>query len=95
MIAFGVQLLMALAGASLGLRITSVLIPGVNAVVRLVAALLIGAALVVMTFQISDAYGVHDLGLGLLLSLAPVGVYDLIKWWIRWQRSERSTTLKR
>jgi hypothetical protein len=83
MIAIGVQLMLALAAASLGLRVTSVLIPRINAVVRLIASLLIGAALVVMTFQISDAYHVHDLGLGLLLSLSPVGIYDLAKWWIR------------
>jgi hypothetical protein len=38
--------------------------------------------------QISDRYQVHDLGLGLLVSLAPVGVYDLVKWWLRRKRRE-------
>ena len=27
---------------------------------------------------------VFELGLGLLLSLSPVGVFDLVKWWFRW-----------
>ena len=42
-----------------------------------------GSALVVGLMQVSDAYDTHDLGLGLLMSLAPVGVYDLAKWWFR------------
>lgn len=94
MIVFGVQVLMALAAATLGLRTTSVLVPRINPIVRLIASLIIGAALVVLTMQICDRYGVHDLGLGLLLSLAPVGIYDLAKWWIRWQSSAQSITPK-
>lgn len=95
MIDFGVRALLALAAASLGLRTTSVLVPGIHPIARLLAALLIGAALAVVTIQVSDRYAVHDLGLGLLISMAPVGVYDLMKWWIRWQTSARSVTPKR
>lgn len=84
---FLVRLALALAGASLGLRITSVLIgPRLNKYARLIASLIIGAALVVAVMQVSDGYQLHDLGLGLLVSLAPVGVYDLTKWWLRSRR---------
>ena len=74
-------LLLALAAASLGLRTTSVLIPRVNPYLRLACSIVIGAALVVGSLRVSDSYLVHDLGLGLLVSLAPVGIYDLVKWW--------------
>ena len=81
---FLVRLALALAGASLGLRITSVLIgPRLNKYLRLIASLIIGAAIVVAVMRVSDSYQLHDLGLGLLVSLAPVGVYDLAKWWLR------------
>lgn len=81
-----IEVLLALAAASLGLRTTSVLIPRVQPLLRLLVSMVIGAALVVLTLQVSDRYLVHDLGLGLLLSLSPVGVFDLAKWWFRWQR---------
>ena len=79
----GIGVLLALAAASLGLRTTSVLMPRVYPLVRLIASLAIGAVFVAVTLQISDRYQVHDLGLGLLVSLAPVGVFDLLKWWFR------------
>jgi len=81
-----IGVLLALAAASLGLRTTSVLIPSVHPLLRLLVSLVIGAALTVLTLRISDRYLVHDLGLGLLLSLAPVGIFDLAKWWFRWSR---------
>lgn len=83
MIVLGVRVLLALAAATLGLRTTSLLVPRINPIVRLIASLVIGTIFVIVTLQICDSYQVHDLGLGLLLSLAPVGVYDLAKWWIR------------
>ena len=77
-----------LAAASLGLRFISLLIgERVNAYLRLLMALVIGTALVVLSMRICDSYQVHDLGLGLLVSLAPVGVYDLAKWWLRSRRA--------
>ena len=47
---------------------------------------LVGTILVLATLQICDRYRVHDLGLGLLISLAPVGIFDLAKWWFRRNR---------
>ena len=81
LIAVGV--LLALAALSLGLRATSLLLPRVNAFVRLAISAIAGTILVLATLRLCDRYQVHDLGLGLLLSLAPVGVFDLLKWWYR------------
>ena len=78
-----VGILLALAAMSLGLRTTWLLLPRAGALVRLIAAAVVGTILTMATLQICDRYGVHDLGLGLLLSLAPVGVFDLLKWWYR------------
>jgi hypothetical protein len=78
--------LLALAAVSLGLRTTSLLIPRVHPLARLAASGIIGTILVAATLQICNRYHVRDLGLGLLVSLAPVGVYDLAKWWFRRQR---------
>jgi hypothetical protein len=75
--------LLVLAALALGLRTTSLLIPRVHPLVRLFASVIIGGALVVASLRISESYQVYDLGLGLLLSLSPVGVFDLSKWWFR------------
>ncbi len=83
MIELLVGALLALAAVSLGLRTTSVLIPRVHPLVRLLVSIIIGIVFVLVTLQISDRYQVHDLGLGLLVSMAPVGIYDLAKWWYR------------
>jgi len=79
--------LLALAAVSLGLRTTALLMPVTQANVRLIASSVIGMILVTATLQICDRYQVHDLGLGLLLSLSPVGVYDLAKWWLHRRRT--------
>jgi len=73
--------LIALAALSLGLRTTGLLMPRVNPLLRLAVSSVIGAILVMATLQICDRYRVHDLGLGLLVSLSPVGIYDLTRWW--------------
>lgn len=86
MIEFFVGALLGLAAVSLGLRATSVLIPRVHPLLRLAVSTIIGLAVVMVTLQVSDRYYVHDLGLGLLVSLSPVGLYDLAKWWFRWRR---------
>jgi hypothetical protein len=84
---FAVYLLLALAGASLGLRTTSVLLDArVHPLARFAVSVVIGAALVLATLEICDSYHVLDLGVGLLLSLSPVGVFDVAKWWFRWRR---------
>lgn len=73
-----------LAAACLGLRIVSLLMAArFNAYLRLLMAILIGTAIVVYSLRLCDQYQVHDMGLGLFVSLAPVGVYDLMKWWLR------------
>jgi hypothetical protein len=81
-----VGVLLALAAVSLGLRVTSLLTPRLHPLVRLAVSSAIGAILVLATLQICDRYRVYDLGLGLLLSLSPVGVYDLARWWFRRKR---------
>ncbi|HUQ87586.1 MAG TPA: hypothetical protein VM096_08515 [Vicinamibacterales bacterium] len=78
--------LLALAALSLGLRATWLLTPRVHPLLRLAIASVIGTILVLATLQICDRYGVYDLGLGLLVSLFPVGVFDLAKWWFRRKR---------
>lgn len=82
-----VGILLALAAVSLGLRTTALLMPVVHANVRLIASSVIGTIFVAAALQICDRYLVHDLGLGLLVSLSPVGVYDLAKWWLHRRRS--------
>ena len=81
-----VGILLALAAVSLGLRTTALLMPVVQANVRLIASSVIGTILVAAALQICDRYRVHDLGLGLLVSLSPVGAYDLAKWWFHRRR---------
>jgi hypothetical protein len=78
-----IGVLLALAAVSLGLRTTALLIPRVRPLVRLVASAIAGTILVLAALRLCDRYGVHDLGLGLLLSLSPVGLFDLGKWWFR------------
>ncbi len=79
--------LVALAAISLGLRATSVWAgPAVHPLVRLAMSIVVGALLTGATLQLCESYGVFELGLGLFLSLSPVGVFDLAKWWFRWRR---------
>jgi hypothetical protein len=81
--------LVALAAISLGLRTTSVWAsPAVPPLARLAMSMVVGALLTGALLQLCESYGVFELGLGLLLSLSPVGVFDLLKWWFRW-RSRR------
>jgi hypothetical protein len=82
-----VGVLLALAALSLGLRTTALVMPRAHALLRLAASSVIGTILVLATLQICDRYRVHDLGLGLLLSISPVGLFDLAKWW--YQRKRR------
>ena len=78
--------LVALAAISLGLRTTSVLLgPWVHPVGRLLLAMAAGTLITLVLLELTESYGVFELGLGLLLSLSPVGVFDLLKWWFRWR----------
>lgn len=77
-------LLVTLAGLSLGLRTTSVLIESqAHPLDRLALSILAGALWTALVFEVSNSYRVFDFGLGLMLSLSPVGLFDLTKWWFR------------
>ena len=76
--------LLMLAALSLGLRTTSVLIsPTVNPFLRLALSLLIGGVMTMALLELCRSYGVFELGLGLLISLSPVGLFDVVKWCFR------------
>lgn len=77
--------LLILAAVSLGLRATSMLRPRVHPLVRLFLALTAGALLSGAFLQLCDSYRVFEFGLGLLISLSPVGLFDLVKWWFLWR----------
>jgi hypothetical protein len=78
--------LLILSAVSLGLRTTSFLIARVHPVVRLLVGVLTGVLLSAAFLQFCDSYRVFEFGLGLLISLSPVGLFDLTKWWFRWNR---------
>ena len=80
-----VGVLLALTALSLGLRTTALLMSRANPLLRLAVSSVIGTILVLATLQICDRYRVYDLGLGLLLSLSPVGVFDVVKWRYRFR----------
>ncbi len=86
MIALLQSALLALAALSLGLRATSTLAQRIHPIVRLAAGFVIGSILVMAGMQLAMRNQLHDLGLGLFLSLSPVGVFDLMKWWYRWRK---------
>ena len=78
--------LVALAAISLGLRATSVWAGrSVHPLARLAMSIVVGALLTGALLQLCESYGVFELGLGLMLSLSPVGVFDLLKWWFTWR----------
>jgi hypothetical protein len=79
--------LLVLAALSLGLRTTSVLLsPRLHPIVRLVLSLVIGGIMTMALLELCRSYHVFELGLGLLASLSPIGVFDLAKWWFTWNR---------
>jgi len=78
--------LLVLAAMSLGLRMTALWFDArVHPVVRLTVSLAAGGLITLVILEACDSYRVFEFGLGLLLSLSPVGVFDLAKWWYRWQ----------
>lgn len=77
--------LLVLAALSLGLRTTSVLVgPYVHPLIRLLLSLLIGGIMTLALLELCRSYHVFELGLGLMVSLSPVGVFDTAKWWFTW-----------
>ena len=86
--------LVALAGLSLGLRTTSVLAPpAMHPLDRLALSIVAGGLWTAVVFEVSDSYRLFDFGLGLMLSLSPVGLFDLTKWWFR-SRGRRAHWLR-
>ena len=78
--------LLILAAVSLGLRATSALTSRVHPIMRIALALAVGGILSIAFLQFCDSYRVFEFGLGLLISLSPVGLFDLTKWWFLWGR---------
>jgi hypothetical protein len=79
--------LVVLAAMSLGLRTTGGLLSGrIHPVAHIVVAIVVGGLLSLAFLQLCDAYRIFEFGLGLLISLSPVGVFDLVRWWFRWRR---------
>lgn len=79
--------LVALAAIALGLRTTAVLLgPAIHPLGRLLLSVAAGSLITLVILELAESYRVAELALGLLLSLSPVGVFDLLKWWFGWRR---------
>ena len=78
--------LLLLAAMSIGLRMTVWLVERVHPAGRLAAALVIGGIMTTAFLMYCDSQRVFEFGLGLLISLSPVGVFDVVKWWFLWDR---------
>jgi hypothetical protein len=76
--------LLLLAALSLGLRTTTYIGETMHPVMRLVLALLIGIVLTMAFLELCRNNELFELGLGLLVSLSPVGLFDGAKWWFAW-----------
>ncbi|MEO8682393.1 MAG: hypothetical protein ABI665_25315 [Vicinamibacterales bacterium] len=82
-----VWVLLVLAAFSIGLRTSSLFVPTrVHPIPRFVVALAIGALIAAAILEACSSYRIYDFGLGLLLSLSPVGAFDLARWWFVWRR---------
>jgi hypothetical protein len=79
---FALVALLVAAAISLGLRSTAAHdARAPHPLDRLVVGLGAGGALVWAGLLLSSRWRVFEAGLGLLVSLAPVGLYDLARWW--------------
>lgn len=86
--------LVTLAGLSLGLRTTSVMLnPVLHPLDRLACAIIAGGIWTAVVFEVANSYRIYDFGLGLMLSLSPAGLFDITKWWFR-SRGHRAGWLK-
>ena len=68
---------------SIGLRMTSGWLDHWHPMDRLLMAIVLGGLLVGTALAISARSGLTQAGLGLAFSLAPVGLFDITKWWFR------------
>jgi hypothetical protein len=88
-----VAALLAAASISLGLRATSLFVDDrVHPMDRLALATIAGALITAVILQVFASYRLSEFAVGMLLSLSPVGPFDLIKWWFR-SRGRRSPWL--
>ena len=71
------------ASLSVGLRATSGWLEHWHPMDRLLLAILLGGLLIAAALAMSARSGLTDAGYGLAFSLAPVGVFDITKWWFR------------
>ena len=78
--------LLLLAAVSIGLRMTVWLVARVHPAGRLAAALVVGGIMTTAFLMYCESQRVFEFGLGLLISLSPVGVFDVVKWWFLWDR---------
>jgi hypothetical protein len=78
-----VAALLLAASLSVGLRATSGWFDDWHPFDRFLLAIALGAIMVAASLMLSSRYGVIQAGYGLAFSLAPVGVYDTLKWWHR------------
>lgn len=78
--------LLILAAVSMGLRMTVPLAARLHPAARLAAAVTVGGIMSTAFLMYCDSQRVFEFGLGLLLSVSPVGVFDLVKWWFLWDR---------
>lgn len=85
--------LLAAAAVAVGLRTTNGLLTRVaHPADRLALSLVAGVVWVALALRVSAVCGVMEAGLGLTVSLAPVGAFDLTRWWYR-SRAEMSPWL--
>lgn len=89
-----VAALLLAASLSVGLRATSGWLDHWHPIDRLALAVILGGVLVGASLLVSARYGVIQAGYGLAFSLAPVGVFDITKWWFR-SRQRRKAWLIR
>jgi hypothetical protein len=86
MIVAVVALLVA-ASLSVGLRATAGWLDHWHPIDRLMLATILGGVMLAASLTMSSRFGVIQAGYGLAFSLAPVGVYDVVKWWYRSRRT--------
>ena len=73
--------LLALGATSIGFRASSWFMPQrVHPLAQLVVALATGTLLSAAVLEVCSSYRILDFGLGLLISMSPVGPFDLAKW---------------
>ncbi|MGH9386640.1 MAG: hypothetical protein ACRD2N_20405 [Vicinamibacterales bacterium] len=71
---------------SVGLRATSGWLDRCHPIDRLLLAIVLGGLLIAAALVVSTRFGVTQAGYGLAFSLAPVGLFDVVKWWYRSRR---------